>query len=193
MPQALRKVQDPKSQFSPTLHRLTENHKNFSVITIEDHLPEDLFHFLKNFENFGHYLKGISAVTILTSTRSRWYAQLKSGQFAEWDSEIVEEVPGLMLSWQSVPYAQITSSGSVWLTRSPSGHGSIVTLSILFESPNGKGSDLLFATNKENSGSLAMTNLHRLKAYLETGEIPTTDGQSSGREQLMHDFLTTRH
>jgi uncharacterized membrane protein len=48
--------------------------------------------------------------------------------------------------------------------------------------PGGKLTEFLTFFSGESPDILILTNLHRLKAFLETGEIPTTEGQSSGRE-----------
>lgn len=174
-------------------NRQTVDRKSYCAITIEDHRPEGIFQFFRNLKNFSRFMTGIKAVDMLSSSRSKMFAQLKSGMQIQWDVEISEEIPGMMLAWQSVPDAQVTCSGTVWFTRSPRGKGTIVTMAMDYDFPTGRTSELTPFFNGEDPELLAINNLRRLKAYLETGEIPTTQGQSSGREQLTLEFKYTRH
>ena len=50
--------------------------------------------------------------------------------------------------------------------------------------PGGKITELIAKMRGEDPDSLAIINLKRLKAFLETGEIATIEGQPSGREEL---------
>jgi hypothetical protein len=49
--------------------------------------------------------------------------------------------------------------------------------------PGGKLTEWTTLFSGEDPDTLTITNLKRLKAFLETGEIPTTKGQTSGRKE----------
>jgi uncharacterized membrane protein len=72
--------------------------------------------------------------------------------------------------------------GAVWFVEAPAGRGTIVRLSLNYSVPGGKFSEWVTKLNGEDPDSLILLNLRRLKALLETGEIPTIEGQPSGRE-----------
>jgi len=63
--------------------------------------------------------------------------------------------------------------------------------------PGGRLTELAGQAAGEDPYSLTLTNLRRLKAYLETGEIPTIEGQPSGRDKgskkLSNQELSTVH
>jgi hypothetical protein len=49
--------------------------------------------------------------------------------------------------------------------------------------PGGKLTELVTLMSGESPQVLTLTNLRRLKALMETGEIATVEGQPSGREE----------
>lgn len=189
MPQSTFLIQENLRKNYRTNGSITEDKKSYRAIIIEDHRPDEVFIFFRNLENLPFFIKGLKSISILSPVLSHWEVQLKSGAKAQCDVAIIEEIPNVMLSWQSVTNAQITSSGSVWFRKGPSGAGTIVKLSMDFDLPGGKIAELSALLTGEDLDSLATTNLHRLKAFLETGEIPTIEGQSSGREALTHESL----
>ncbi len=176
-----------------TIGRNVTDKKTYRSITIEVHRPEDIYQFFRNFENLTYFMKGIQSIRVDTPVRSHWIMQLKSGAQVEWDTDIIEEIPGVMISWRSLPEATVTSTGSVWLSKAPRGRGTIVNLTMDYDLPGGKIADLATLFTGDDLDNLALTNLYRMKAYLETGEVPTTEGQSSGRESINFDKMTTRH
>jgi uncharacterized membrane protein len=144
--------------------------------------PDEVFAFWRDFSNMPRFMKDITEVTVLSPTRSHWVVTLKHGPSVEWDAEIISERPGQMISWQSVGDSEVKQAGSVWFIKAPGDLGTIVRLSMNYTVPGGK---LVEAATKllgEDPDTLIIVNLRRLKAFLETGEIPTTEGQPSGRD-----------
>ena len=144
--------------------------------------PEEVFAFWRNFKNLTAFMKDISDIQVLSAKRSKWTVELKSGISAEWIAEITEERPGEMIAWRTVE-GQVDTSGSVWFVKAPADLGTVVYLSMQYEIPGGKLAEVFTQLNGEDPETIALTNLRRLKALLETGEIPTIEGQSSGREE----------
>ncbi len=50
---------------------------------------------------------------LLEGGRSHWVAAGPLGHQVEWDAEIINEVDGYLLAWQSLPGADVDSAGSV--------------------------------------------------------------------------------
>lgn len=158
--------------------------KSRRAITIDGHAPAEVFQFWRNFQNLPHFMKGVSRIDNVAAGQTHWLVELPSGIRATWNAEITEEEPGVMIAWRSLPDSQVTTSGSVWFTATPDGKGTVVTLSMDYEIMGGRMSELATLLMGEDPDTLVRTNLRRLKAYLETGEIPTVEGQPSGREEL---------
>lgn len=156
--------------------------QKYFAITIGKN-PTDVFSFWRNFTNLKYFMKDIYDIRVISPTKSEWTVKLKSGPSASWLAEIVDEVPGRMIAWKSIEDSEVKTEGSVWFSQAPAGLGTVVKLFMNYKIPGGKLTELATLMTGEDPENLTLTNLKRLKAYLETGVIPTTEGQSSGRDE----------
>lgn len=152
-------------------------------------LPEVAYTFFRNFQNLPYFMKDLKTVEVVSEKRSHWVIEVK-GMKAEWDAEIVEERPGEFISWRSVKGSDVQTNGTIWFTWAHEGLGTIVHLNLNYKVPGGKLTELLTKMSGEDPDSLALINLRRFKCFLETGEIATIEGQSSGRDD---DSETLKH
>lgn len=152
--------------------------------------PEQVFAFWRNFYNLPLFMKDLESVEVLSPTLSRWTVALANETFVSWEAEIIAEIPGEMISWQSTAESDVHQAGSVWFLQPPQGQGCIVKLQMAYTLPGGKVVELVTKLMGEDPDTLVRVNLRRLKALLETGEIPTIQGQASGRDE---DLLPTEH
>jgi uncharacterized membrane protein len=156
--------------------------KSRHAVTI-NRTPQEVYSFWRDFKNLPLFMKDLAQVQEHSEILSRWTVKLKYGALIEWETQITRVEPGVMISWQSLPGSDVTTAGSVWFTPTNSGCDCVVNLSMDYIVPGGiltEGTTFLLG---ESPDLLAQINLKRLKAYLETGEVPTTEGQSSGREE----------
>jgi uncharacterized membrane protein len=144
---------------------------------------EQVFAFWRNFENLATFMKDIRRIQTVSPEKSHWEIELKSGQTAEWDADIMEEAYGELIAWESVKGSSVTTSGRVMFEDAPDGRSTVVRLSMDYSIPGGKLTEWATFFRGEDPDSLTITNLKRLKALMETGEIPTTEGQPSGRDE----------
>jgi uncharacterized membrane protein len=182
-------------EFTPTALRSThakisatiDHGKTRHAITIGKPVIE-VYEFWRKFENLPKFMKDVRKVSTVSPTRSHWEIELQSGRDVVWDADITAEVPGQMISWQSVEGSEIETSGTVCFEKADGGRGTVVSLSMNYEIPGGKLAEWITFFGGEDPDTLVLTNLKRLKGLLETGEIATTEGQSSGREnaQTLH-------
>ena len=56
----------------------------------------------------------------------------------EWDAEIVEERENALLSWRSMPGADIENAGTVRFREMPNGRGTEVRLRLDYSPPGGR-------------------------------------------------------
>jgi len=144
--------------------------------------PNELYKFWRNFENLPQFMEDLESVTPLDNTRSHWVAKGPGGKNVEWDAEIYNEHEGEFIAWRSLPDADVTNAGSVHFEEAPGGRGTYLKVVLNYNPPGGKAAQLLAKLFGKEPGQLVDSNLRRLKQLLEAGEIPTTEGQSSGRE-----------
>lgn len=174
------------------LTRTDDDIKTQRAITIEDHTPEDVFDFWRNFHNLSYFMKGITSIEVLSPIKSRWTAKSKSGLELQWEAAITEEVPGRLIAWKSLPGSSVKIEGTVHFSaenHSEDEPRAVVRLSMNYELPGGQLTEFATSLMAEDPDTLVQVNLRRLKAYLETGEVPTTEGQSSGE----HEEDTIKH
>jgi uncharacterized membrane protein len=105
------------------------------------------------------------------------------GRSLEWEARIVERRPGERLSWLSAPGAALRSEGSLSLSEAPGGRGTVVALQLAYSPPGGSLGGAAMKLLRVVPESVALRALQRLKSLAETGEIPTTAFDPSGREQ----------
>lgn len=143
---------------------------------------EEVFRFFRNFENLPLFMKDLKEVRVISDKKSHWVVELQAGVQAEWDAEITLERQDEMLAWKSVKGSEVDTSGSIWFSPAPGGKGTVVSLVLDYKIPGGKIAEIITKMTGEDPETLAQLNLRRLKAFLETGEVPTIKGQPSGRE-----------
>jgi uncharacterized membrane protein len=144
--------------------------------------PDELYSFWRNFENLPFFMENLESVTQLDGNRSHWVATGPGGKKIEWDAEIYNEKEGELIAWRSLPDADVTNAGSVHFQEAPGGRGTYLKVVLNYNLPGGKAASLFAKLFGQEPGQLIESNLKRLKQLLEAGEIPTIDGQPSGRE-----------
>jgi uncharacterized membrane protein len=99
------------------------------------------------------------------------------GKRVEFDSEIVEFVPGKKLAWHSISEG-VKQSGTV--TFEEVARGTRVTLVQVAKVPGGSLGNAIAATMKRSPRQIVTEDLRHFKQFAETGEIPTVKGQPHG-------------
>ena len=151
------------------------------TVTIQNKSPEELYTFWHNFENLPTFMKNLQSVRIVSETRSHWAAKSPLGNSIEWDAEILIDRPNELISWASVPGGDIDNSGSVRFTPGYPGRGTEVKLVLEYSPPGGAITDAIAKVFNESPKQQIVEDLRHFKMLMETGEIATTEGQSSGR------------
>jgi len=150
------------------------------TITINRPAPE-LFRFWRDFENLPRFLLHLKSVRMIDEVRSHWVVVAPTGTDLGWDATIHTEIQNELIAWRSLEGADVKNTGSVHFTPSPMGRGTQMRVAMTYEPPAGKLGRFIARMLGEDPGLQVRTDLRRFKALMETGEIPTTEGQSSGR------------
>jgi uncharacterized membrane protein len=151
------------------------------TVTIQNKSPEDLYTFWHNFENLPTFMKNLQSVRIVSETRSHWVAKTPLGNTIEWDAEILIDRPNELITWASASGADVANSGSVRFTPAYPGRGTEVKLVLEYSPPGGAITDAIAKVFNESPEQQIVEDLRHFKMLMETGEIATTEGQSSGR------------
>src|SRR4051812_48232143 len=98
--------------------------------------PAVAYRFWRNLSNLPRFMKHLERVDVIDSTRSHWVALGPAGTRAEWDAEIINDIPGELIGWKSLESADVVSSGSVRFRPMPG--GTEITVHLQYDLPAGK-------------------------------------------------------
>ena len=143
--------------------------------------PEQLYTFWRNFENLPRFMHNLESVTVHDAKSSHWVAKGPAGSTVEWDAEIINEVPNELIGWRSTEGSQIDNAGSVHFTPAPANRGTEVKVVLRYDPPAGVVGATVSKLLGEDPAINVQEDLRRLKRLIETGEIPTIEGQPTGR------------
>ena len=141
----------------------------------------ELYDFWRDFQNLPRVLDELESVTESGNGRSHWVARGPGNARVEWDSEIVNDIPGELIAWKTVGDPDVAHAGSVHFTPATGGRGTVVRMVMDYEPPGGRMSAIAAKFIGESPDQKVQASLRRLKMLFETGEVATTNGQTSGR------------
>lgn len=138
-----------------------------------------VYRFWRDLENLPRFMRHLESVAVRDEGVSHWVATGPAGTRVEWDARIINDVENKVIGWQSLDGSTVATAGSVNFDET--GRGTVVRVNLQYNPPAGKlGSTVAWLLGEEPTLQIR-EDLRRFKALVETGEIPTTDGQPSGR------------
>ncbi len=143
--------------------------------------PEALYRYWRNFENLPRFMQHLQSVSVKDITHSHWIAKAPAGREVAWDAEIINEKEDKLIAWRSVGNADIDNAGSVHFTPAPGGRGTVVKVVLEYNPPAGQAGKLVAKLFGEEPDTQVREDLRHFKEIMEAGEIPTIEGQPSGR------------
>lgn len=158
-----------------------DDHSIESAITIGRPAAE-VYAFWRRLENVPLFLSHIVSVTERGGGRSLWIARGPGGRTWEWESEILEDRPGELLVWRSMPGSDVHHHGAVRFQDAPAGRGTEVRVGIEFLPPGGAFGRVVARLARRLPEYEVQEDLRRLKQILEAGEAPIA-GFPRGQEE----------
>ena len=146
----------------------------------------ELYTFWRLLENLTTVIKHPVSITRISETESHWSVTGPGGHQVDWDAVVINDEPDRLLAWRSQPGADVPNAGTVRFETAPGDEGTEVKVQIEYDPPGGKLAALLAKVTGEEPGQQVADMLRRFKALMEAGEIPTTEGQTSGRRPAKH-------
>jgi uncharacterized membrane protein len=138
----------------------------------------------RDFDNLPRFMAHLDSVRVLDDRRSEWAVKGPFNSQIRWTAEITEDQPNRRVSWRSLPGSQISNSGWVEFQDDPQGRGSTVRAHVEYSDALGPVGRGLIAALGKSPKFVVKEDLRRFKALLETGETPTTVGQTHGPRGL---------
>jgi uncharacterized membrane protein len=135
----------------------------------------ELYDFWRDFRNLPLFMENIESVAFIDARRSHWKVKGPADSTVEWDSMIIEDIPGEVIAWTSVEGADVPNTGRIEFRDASNGRGTIVTATIAYDPPASKLGEIIAKLFGREPKIQARRDLRRFTQLMETGEIPRTD------------------
>jgi uncharacterized membrane protein len=152
------------------------------TVTINRPISE-VYAFWRNLENLPLFMNHLESVSMIDEQTSHWVVKTNMDTLLEWDARIIENRANEMISWRSLPSADVHNAGSVWFIPATGNRGTVVKVAMKYAPPGGKLGAVVAKLLGDDPAKMISDDLHRLKSLLETGEIPTIEGQPKGNQK----------
>jgi len=154
-----------RSSSSRTSTTSKEAHVDESIVI--NRPSRELYDFWRNFENLPQFMNNIKSVDTLDQKRSHWVIKAPAGTSVEFDSRVVDDIPGRMISWQSEEDATVPNRGRVEFIETAAGNATNVRVTLSYEPPAGTAGRLVAALFQREPSVQAREDLQRLKELME--------------------------
>jgi uncharacterized membrane protein len=134
-------------------------------------LPEDVFAFWTNYENFPRCMTHVLEVRPLEGNRSHWVVRGPAGTPIEWTSEMTAVVPERLIEWRSVEGSMVKHWGTVRFDPSELG-GTRVSIRFCYVPVAGAIGHAVAKLFGSDPKSEMDADLMRMKSTIETGHPP---------------------
>lgn len=129
--------------------------------------PRDLYNFWRDFTNLPQFMDNIKSVEKLDQRRSHWVIKAPAGTSVEFDSLVVDDLPGRMISWQSEEGASVPNRGRVEFIETASGTATNVRVTISYDPPAGTAGRMVAKLFQREPSVQAKEDLQRFKQLME--------------------------
>jgi uncharacterized membrane protein len=118
-------------------------------------------------------MEHVEMVEPIDDVRSRWVVKGPAGSRVEWTAKILADRQNEVISWESLPGAEVRNAGSVWFEPAENG-GTEVKVILRYYPPTGRIGAAVAELFGEASDQQLAEDLRRLKETLEVGSPAMT-------------------
>jgi uncharacterized membrane protein len=140
---------------------------------------EELYYQWRRFENLPRIMRHLQSVEEIGGGRSRWTVHGPLGVPVSWEAEVINEDPGRMIAWRSLPGSEVDTAGSVHFDEH--GGATLVRVSLKYNPPGGQIGASIARLLGSGAEQEIEDDMRRFKQTMETGEAASTLAQPSGR------------
>jgi len=143
--------------------------------------PEELYRYWRDFENLPRFMRYLDSVRTMAGNRTHWIAGGPFNMPIEWDAEVTREQPNELIAWRSLPGSAVETEGAGRFTRAPGNRGTWVHVEMSYYPPAGRVGATVAWFFGRSAHQEIREDMRHFKQIIETGEVPTTKGQPTGR------------
>ncbi len=141
--------------------------------------PQEVYRYWRNLENLPRFMEHVESVRELDGRRSAWVVKGPLGHDVEWTAEIISDRDGEMISWESLPGAEVQNAGSVWFQPAGNG-GTEVKVALQYLPPAGIVGAAVAKIFGEAPEQQLEADLNRFKELIEAGAVEAASSQRAG-------------
>jgi uncharacterized membrane protein len=141
----------------------------------------EVYRFWRDLANLSRFVDHVDSVRATgNGANSHWIVKAPGGKTVEWDAEIISEVENERIAWRSLEGSDIPNAGSVLFSDADGDRGTEVRVELQYNPPFGAVGAVAARLLNQSPAKQIHEDLLRLKAALEAGVFPSTEGQPSG-------------
>jgi len=111
---------------------------NINTSVAVDRSPLEVYDFWRKLDNLPLFMSHLKSVEVFNDVQSRWSLKLPLDVAdVSWNAEIVNDIPGELIEWQSVPGSTIETAGTVRFIEVPDEGETLVHITIDYQPPAG--------------------------------------------------------
>jgi uncharacterized membrane protein len=130
----------------------------------------ELYDFWRDFKNLPKFMTVLNTVEVLTGGITRWHVDGPVGVRISWDAEVINDHPGELIAWKTLPDAQVQSAGSVRF-KAIDQEQTEVKVSAEYLPPGGEIGMAIAALLLDDPEQRVRDDLIRFKQLMETGSV----------------------
>ncbi len=185
--ETLQEVRFPKTghAYAPLPNSSEGNRLQAHAVQTIDATPEQIYNTYASVELLPIWQEGVISVTRTGEKTLRWVIQDPgTGVQHEFDAEELELVPGKRHVSRVTSGPTAGTTDIFTLEPHPAGRGTIATMVVDMTLPGGALSNAVGAIVSRSPRQIVIEDLRHLKELIESGEIPSVEGQPAGRRGI---------
>lgn len=153
-------------------------------LTINKKTVPEVYAALKNIDNLPLFFEHLEKVQMTGPAQGEWhFRDANKDEMISMKMNIETDDMASSLVWKSETSAGFDYSVGIFLEPAAANRGTVVRMLVAYDTLAGKAFGRFEALMGKDAMISSKKNLYRLKAFIETGHVPTTEGQPSGRDE----------
>jgi uncharacterized membrane protein len=145
--------------------------KVVQTVTV-DRTPAEVYHYWRKLENLPRFMEHVEKVEELDPLRSHWVVKGPAGTHLEWNATIVTDHENELISWESLPGAEVQNAGSVRFEPVEGGAKTNVRVTLQYQPPAGVIGAAVAKLFGEAPDQQLTNDLAKFKSLIETDAVP---------------------
>ena len=139
--------------------------------------PQEVYRYWRKLENLARFMNHVKSVTEIDERRSTWVVEGPMGTDLEWTAQIITDREGELISWESLPGAEVQNAGSVRFEGVGEGRTEL-RVSLQYQPPAGVLGAAVAKLFGEDPEQQLDEDLARFKKLIEADAVPAMSSQN---------------